>query len=404
MPMETETPAVEMLEHAVYKVKRAKSDVEIQRKNRDSKQRAASKASELEEAAPLERKNAEARYLVLKNRLESVDAETKEIGHAEAADTILSTIKHWRATARNLHHTIKGYVDNLGPAKISASVRTEAEKVQRDSDHVERELAALEADEKKIDNAVKGFLESTPPVRKSGSQEKTGQQGQQKPPVRRGKSEGGSGGTAYDPDNKMDELRRAVSKARQEYAAARAAEELAPAAARRKQAELQVAEKMLQASEEGLTVAEAELSRIQQDYFVTRIVVGKPDAEGWAMGKAYVKNDIPPGYRLSWKAGNADIKPMNPQGTGVRINVGMLPIGTTMARATIEEIPKDVVAAGEDVVAAEEDVVVIGEDVVVIGEDVVVIEEDVVVIEEDVAAPEVPDDSATEQGAAAPET
>ena len=96
---------------------------------------------------------------------------------------------------------------------------------------------------------------------------------------------------------------------------------------------------MLHASKERLTAAEAELIRIQRDYFVKRIVVGKPDG-GWAVGEAILNQDIPPGYRLNWKAANAEIQELNPERTKVRINVGTLRAGTTRVTATIENIPQ----------------------------------------------------------------
>src|ERR1700759_5478320 len=104
MPTETETPLAEMLERAVNHLARAKGEVERQRKQRDCMQRAANKASQLEEGAPLECRNAKARYLVLKNRVRSAEEETKEADQAEATATIIENVREWYSKADTLHN------------------------------------------------------------------------------------------------------------------------------------------------------------------------------------------------------------------------------------------------------------------------------------------------------------
>src|SRR5215472_10574034 len=132
MPTETETPAVEMLERAVANVARAKSEVEKQQRRRDCMQRAANKASELEEAAPLERKNAEAKYLVLSNRLKSAEEETKESGRAEATATMVENIGEWQRTAGSLYDKFKEYAQSL--TTVGASRKNAAEKIESEAE------------------------------------------------------------------------------------------------------------------------------------------------------------------------------------------------------------------------------------------------------------------------------
>jgi hypothetical protein len=380
MPTEIETTSVEMLERAVANVARAKGEVERQRKRRDRMQRAANKASELEEAAPLERKNAEAKYLVLRNRVKSAEEETKEADRTGATATIIGTAGEWHRTAGGLLEKFQGYAVGFGRGQTAAKKTNTAERVQDESEQVQAALADLEDFRARIAAATEVLQERSPSTGQTGSPGTTGQ-GSQKPAKTRKKEPAGSGSAADDPKNKMNELKKAARRAYEELVAARAEEQLAPAAALEAQADLQVAEKILQASKGRLAAAEAELSRIQQDYFVERIVVDRPNEKGWADGKAILKAKIPDGYRLSWKAGIATIK-ANPKGTEVRINVGMLPIGTTIATTAIERIPEDVEddEIVEDGEVAEDDEVI--DDGVVVEDDVTV-EDDVVAEDEE---------------------
>lgn len=122
-----------------------------------------------------------------------------------------------------------------------------------------------------------------------------------------------------------------LAKAKEDLDDAECAAEEAPRAVRHAQTDLEDAQEALTEAQACQQAAQAQLDKIEAE-FITGIDLSCPDAAGQMT--AAVEGDVPAGYTVHWRAGSATVKPAT--GQKVSIDTGQLPVGDTPIEAWLE--------------------------------------------------------------------
>jgi len=127
-----------------------------------------------------------------------------------------------------------------------------------------------------------------------------------------------------------------LQRASDDLEAAKFAVGKAPTEVRRAKADLHAASDALARAETRQQTAQGRLDDLEEQ-LVTSIEVSAPDPAGRVTASAVTSQDIPPGYSLSWTAGAALVVPKT--GLRVTIHTGQLPVGQTLIEAELVRTP-----------------------------------------------------------------
>ena len=125
-----------------------------------------------------------------------------------------------------------------------------------------------------------------------------------------------------------------LAKAKEDLDDAECAAEEAPRVVRRAQTDLEDAQEALAQAQACEQAAQARLDKIEAEY-ITGIDLSCPDAAGQMT--ATVEGEVPAGYTVHWRAGSATVDPAT--GPQVSIDTGQLPVGDTPIEAWLEPAP-----------------------------------------------------------------